>query len=293
MRWPTTGGRTVQLHDRTRAFARTESFAPVFPEVRPETIPDQAVILAAGAGTRIRQGLGAPPKPLTPVLGRTLIERSFRAMTRFGVSRLTLVVGYEGDAVASTARDLAARYGLDVTIVVNRRWELGNGTSVLAAAPYVSGPFFVAMGDHLFDPAILDVLSAMDDGAELSLAVDHDWPDIPDLEEATKVRLSGRAITRIGKEISVFDAVDTGLFLCREGLFDALERAEASGDASLTGAVRILASERAAVTAPVTGLFWQDVDTPADLALAEHRLLKRRRHRDYDLRGDHSEPVPV
>lgn len=257
------------LHDETRDDARpgerasaTGAPLPLGNHVEAAPIaPLEAVVLAAGAGTRIRVDDDAPPKPLTRVLGRTLIERSVRSFARAGVQRLTVVVGFKGETIATAVEELAPRYGLDVCTAENRRWEAGNGTSVLAAAASVSGPFYLAMGDHLFDPAVLDELATGDEGATLSLAADHNWTQVPDVDEATKVLLDGRYIVEIGKELPEFDAIDTGVFLCREGIFD-----------SLSGAVRVLARRDEAMTTPVSGLFWQDVDTPADLALAELRL---------------------
>ncbi|MEX2230129.1 MAG: NTP transferase domain-containing protein [Dehalococcoidia bacterium] len=238
-------------------------------------IPGEAVVLAAGAGTRLRLGNDAPPKPLTPVLGRTLIERSIETFSSAGVRRLTVVVGCDRDLIAAAVEELACTYEIEIDVVENPHWERGNGSSVLAAADRVDGAFYLAMGDHLFDQGILSALADADDGAELSLAVDHAWRAVPDLDEATKVLLDGRTILDIGKELSEFDAVDTGIFLCRSGIFDALDCARAAQVHSLSGAVKVLARRGEAVTAPVSGRFWQDVDTPADLALAERRLRQR------------------
>ncbi|MCK9485516.1 MAG: NTP transferase domain-containing protein [Dehalococcoidia bacterium] len=236
--------------------------------------PTEAVILAAGAGERLRCRDEAPPKPLTSVLGKTLLEHSIRTFVGAGVQHCTVVVGFEGATVARAARGLGERYAVQVTTVHNADWERGNGTSVLAASAVVANPFFLAMGDHLFEPAILGALQAQDGGAPLTLAVDHAWDalDHADLDEATKVRLNGSTIVDIGKEIRTFDAVDTGIFLCRPAVFGALEAAQAGGDASLSGAVRVLAARAEAEVGDITGRFWQDVDTPADLARAERRL---------------------
>lgn len=235
--------------------------------------PREAVILAAGAGVRLRHE-GDPPKPLTPVLGETLLEHSIRSFVDFGVRHCTVVVGFQGSTVARAARLLGEQYEVQVTTVHNADWERGNGTSVLAASAVVGRPFFLAMGDHLFEPQILETLASQAQGASLTLAVDHAWAslDRADLEEATKVRLHGSAIVDIGKEIRSFDAVDTGIFLCRPALFSAIEVSLDEGDASLSGGVRVLAARGEAEAVAITGRFWQDVDTPADLPRAEQRL---------------------
>lgn len=233
-----------------------------------------AVILAAGAGSRLRgDDEAAPPKPLTEVGGRLLIERTLRTFRAANVLDIVVVVGYEHERIVPELRRLAGRLRLNVTPVRNYQWERGNGTSVLAAAEHVGNRFFLAMSDHLFDPEFLTRLNRKDDGAALSLVVDHNWAAVPDLQEATKVRLAGGRIVEIGKELQAFDAVDTGVFLCGPRLFDALRRAQEQGDASLTGGVRLLAAEGDAQTVSSGGLFWQDVDTPEDVTLVEQRLL--------------------
>src|SRR5690606_23382044 len=137
--------------------------------------PQEAVILAAGAGTRLRENRENPPKPLTPVLGATLLEHSIRRFVEHGVRHCTVVVGFEGIEVARAARELGHRYNVAVTAVQNADWEQGNGTSVLAASAVVGRPFFLAMGDHLFDPAILWALESGAGAVPLVLAVDQAW----------------------------------------------------------------------------------------------------------------------
>lgn len=233
------------------------------------------MILAAGAGSRLRgEDRDAPPKPLTLVAGRLLIERTLRTFRAAGVRDVVVVLGYESERILPELRRQALKLQMNVTPVHNHHWERGNGTSVLAAAEHVGDRFFVAMADHLFDAAFCASLLRSDTGAALSLVVDHDWEAIPDVEEATKVRLAGRRIVGIGKELTVFDAVDTGVFLCRPPLFDALRRAQEQGDFSLSGGVRLLAERGDAMTVRNAGFFWQDVDTPEDLALVEERLAR-------------------
>jgi choline kinase len=119
----------------------------------------------------------------------------------------------------------------------------------------------------------LQRLRAAEDGAEVCrLAVDHRIHDIFDLADATKVRLNGQAITAIGKEIAPFDAIDTGLFLCRPVVFEALQCARVAGDGSLSGGMRQLIGAEKLQAVDIGTCFWSDVDTPASLTYTEHRL---------------------
>ena len=90
------------------------------------------------------------------------------------------------------------------------------------------------------------------------------------------MQLSRGRIIAIGKRLASYDGVDTGVFLCRPPIFDALREGAADGDHSLGGAVQRLALRGEVTWAPAGGLFWQDVDTPHDLDVAEASLLAER-----------------
>jgi choline kinase len=191
-----------------------------------------------------------------------------------------VVVGYQKEQVSAYLHALVQRYTMRIQAVDNPHWPEGNGTSVLAARAYVRGPFFLLMCDHLFDPLVLRLLVTAADGASggCLLAVDRHPERLFDLAEATKVQLDGARITAIGKDLSAFDAVDTGLFVGWPILFEALAQARAAGDGSLTGGVRRLIGCQQIRAVDIGDAFWFDVDTPADVQQATQHLLVRRSH---------------
>ncbi len=248
---------------------RTVSVSP-----RPADRAPPAVILAAGAGMRLREGNGGRPKPLTELLGLSLLERSILSCRAAGVDECYVVVGYAQERIVHLIGELEARHGISITVVRNPNWETGNGSSALAAVSHLTGPFLLLMCDHVFDPAILRLLMAATDGSDCCLlAVDRHTDSVLDLADATKVRFDGRSITAIGKELAPFDGVDTGLFLCSQALLDALEKASGSDKRSLTGAIRHLIQERKIRAVDVGRRFWVDVDTPESLSHARRVLL--------------------
>ena len=62
------------------------------------TIPP-AVILAAGEGHRLNGVNGGSPKPLTKVLGLTLLERAILSCKEVGVLEFYVVIGYRSHIV--------------------------------------------------------------------------------------------------------------------------------------------------------------------------------------------------
>lgn len=67
--------------------------------------PLSAVVLAAGAGTRMRSGR---PKPLHAVCGRAMVLHSVDALNRLGVDRVVVVVGHGGDQVTKAVTEEAS-----------------------------------------------------------------------------------------------------------------------------------------------------------------------------------------
>ena len=234
----------------------------------------QAVILAAGKGQRLRPG--GYLKPLTPLLGVTLLERVVLACRDVGVRECIVVLGYGKESIGERLDELADRTGIAVRGVENPHWEEGNGTSALAAQPYIRGPFLLAMCDHIFDPAILQrLVDAGSKGAECLLAVDYRTEGVFRLDDATKVQLTDGTITAIGKDLQSYAAVDTGLFFCQPKVFDALQQARAADEGSLSAGWRRLIPRRQFQALDIGEAFWVDVDTPESWRYAERVLRSR------------------
>jgi choline kinase len=229
-------------------------------------------VLAAGNGDRFR-GAGRGSKLLHPLLGQPILLRTLAGAARAGIRRVTLVLGYEAEKVA-TLVDRAAPRRLDITFAYNPEWHLENGVSALAAQPFVKDAHFaLLMGDHVFDALVLERLLHVPLGEHESiLAVDARPVEPHVAAEATKVRRNGSRIVAIGKDLAEYDALDTGLFVCAPVLFGALEEARAAGDTTLSGGIRRLASQGLMQALDIDGATWCDIDTVDDLAAAESAL---------------------
>jgi choline kinase len=231
----------------------------------------QTVILAAGSGSRLSLARGAVPKPLTRIGRKALIEYALGQAVDAGCREAIVVTGDGADQVRAHLEALELR--LRVTLVHNDRFHEPNGVSLLAASPYVTGPFFLQMADHVFGQPVLGRLAERGAAAPecLRLLVDFQ-PEGIDLEDATKVRVSGGQITTIGKEVWTYDGVDTGCFLLDPRVFEALRRVRRFEPPSVTLGMRQLIAGKELAAVPLTGVKWIDVDTPDDHARAEQML---------------------
>jgi choline kinase len=227
-----------------------------------------AVILMAGTGSRLRGSADTIAKPLIPIAGRPLISYAIDSFERVGVTTLHVVVGPNGDELAALVAPLLPAH-MQFNPIANPNWQKQNGVSLLTAAGKVRAPFFLAMGDHLFESSIVEELIAHADLDRLNLAIDRKIEAIFDLDDAMKVRTEERGIVEIGKKLETYNAIDTGIFLCPQILFDYLRRALKSDDCSLADGVRLMAEDGQALAIDIRDAWWQDVDTPEMLARAE------------------------
>ena len=205
---------------------------------------NQAVILAAGKGTRIRKGGQILPKPLVRVGGLTLLKRAILTGQREGVNRFVIIVGCDGDQVRRATENDPDLCDVELVFVTNEDYELSNGVSVLKARPHVDGEFSYSW---LTTSSTVRFTESPESAQQswLVLAVDRKLDTIFDMDDATKVQVAdGEYIGEIGKEIPEYDAVDTGVFRCSPALFEALDNQYAAhGDASLSDGVRHLARQ--------------------------------------------------
>ena len=112
-----------------------------------------AVILMAGTGSRLRAGDKPLPKPLVPIGGRPLISYTLDALQQVGITTLHVVVGYESELLLAGLTPLVPA-GMRLHPIQNPEWQKQNGISLLCAAPHLSAPFLLLMGDHLFETAV-------------------------------------------------------------------------------------------------------------------------------------------
>ena len=230
-----------------------------------------ALVLAAGNGDRFRNPT-RESKLLQPVLGRPLILRTIETARDAGITAFEIVLGYHAERVRA-AIERQAPPDVAIRFTENPDWHLENGVSVLAARRHLQSRFALLMGDHLFEARVLrQLLRAPVEPGESLLAVDS-RPTAPEIaDEATKVRLRGSRIMAIGKTLTEYDALDTGLFVCAPSLFGALESARAQGDTTLSGGIRILAARGLMRSFDVGDATWCDIDTIEDLHSAESLL---------------------
>ncbi|MHC3381026.1 bifunctional sugar-1-phosphate nucleotidylyltransferase/acetyltransferase [Haloarcula sp. H-GB5] len=237
----------------------------------------QAVVLAAGQGTRMRPLTDHTPKPMLPVADRPLVAHTADTAIQAGADELIFVVGYEAEAVRSYFGDEYS--GVPVSFAVQEE-QLGTADAVAAAKDHLDGPFAVLNGDNLYDA---ESLSGLFDAAPSVAAYRVDDPTSYGV-----LSTDGGAVTDI---VEKPDEPPTELANAGAYVFPAEARdwldvpLSDRGEREITDVLaRVI--EEATVTAVEVDR-WLDVGRPWELLEAnEWKLGQLDRRLDGEVRGD-------
>jgi choline kinase len=132
------------------------------------------IVLAAGAGRRLRPETDSLPKALLPVDGTvTILDIALRNLAAVGLRDVTVVVGYAAGAIRDRAAALEAEHGVRLTLVDNDRAEdWNNAYSLWLAREHFAAGALLVNGDTVHPVAVEKTLLGAAGRAPVVLAVD-------------------------------------------------------------------------------------------------------------------------
>jgi len=120
--------------------------------VRPKLeakVPETAMVMAAGKGTRMRPLTATRPKPLIEVAGSTLLDHVLDHLRTAGVRRVVVNVHYFADSLEAHLKSRAS--DLDVVISDEREELLETGGGLIKAKPLLrDDPFLCINTDNIW-----------------------------------------------------------------------------------------------------------------------------------------------
>lgn len=128
-------------------------------------VPDTAMVMAAGKGTRMMPLTADRPKPLVKVAGMTLLDHVLDQLRSAGVGRIVVNVHYLPDQIEAHLAVHAADF--DVTISDERDLLLDTGGGLIKALPQIhADPFYCVNADNWWvdegSNALADMAQAWD-----------------------------------------------------------------------------------------------------------------------------------
>ncbi|MBB5074792.1 phosphocholine cytidylyltransferase family protein [Nonomuraea endophytica] len=233
------------------------------------------MVLAAGAGRRLRPYTDTLPKALVPVDGETTImDISLRNLAEVGLRDVVVIIGYAARAVEERKAALEERHGVNLTLVYNdKAEEWNNAYSLWCARDYFAQGALLVNGDTVHPVSIEKTLLSAPETSDILLAVD----DVKKLaDEEMKVILEGGSLKRITKLMDPAEAYGEyiGATLIRPGAADRLADALKTTferDPQLyyeDGYQEMVNRGEQIHAAPIGEVDWVEVDNHDDLAKA-------------------------
>ena len=120
------------------------------------------MVLAAGAGRRLRPDTDGLPKALLPVDGQvTILDIALRNLAAVGLRDVVIVVGYAADAIRDRVADLERDHGVRLTLVDNdRAQEWNNAYSLWLAREHFAAGALLVNGDTVHPVSVEKTLLA-------------------------------------------------------------------------------------------------------------------------------------
>lgn len=239
----------------------------------------EAIILAAGVGSRLRPLTDNTPKCLLTVGGIPILERQIKALAANGIRKIAITTGYLASEIERFVQQPQFS-NLKIRLSPNPDFETTNNAySLSLALQSVEGEFMLLDGDLVFNPGLLRGLIRSDSPS--SMSVDTDLSRLTD--EAMKAKADSKnRITHLSKQmdwdlaageyigLAYFSKEITQKLKTWMFQMNSAERANGYYEDGLNAIIAQCAPIQAV---PTNGLEWMEVDTVEDLEEANRAFL--------------------
>lgn len=232
----------------------------------------QAIIMAAGKGSRLGSITAGKPKSFVEIRGRKLIDYNLKLLEKYGIDEIIMVTGYQCEAFEELARDMK-----NVKFAYNPFYEMVNVLgSFYMGMNLLEDDFVYLHADTVCAPEIFEKLVKME--SDITLPVDYKACD----DEAMKVRSEAGKIAQITKQMpnELADGEFIGMAAFRKTVLPALKEKtkqlmkEKAFTAYFESAIqRLIDEEEFDIKAvPTDGAFWAEIDFIEDYEKADAEM---------------------
>jgi len=253
--------------------------------------PKRLVVLAAGRGTRLGEAAHGKPKAAVELAGQAILSWQLAAARHAGFSDIAVLRGYQPDKLPMMPAN--------VRLIDNPVFDRTNMVFTLwLSRDHWADGVAISYGDIVYEPAVLSAVwaTAAASPSGIAVVIDRDWEPYwtrrfgDPLIDAETLQIRHGRIVDIGakpKSLQEIQGQYIGL-TCFRGpgvgiLRDLLDRAAMAHqlgerllhpertfpDAYMTDVLQCLIREGCPLLPTFIDGTWLEIDTPADLALAE------------------------
>lgn len=220
----------------------------------------QAIIMAAGKGSRLGSLTAGKPKSFVEIKGKKLIEYNLKLLEKYGVDEIIIVTGYQCEAFEELMRDMK-----NVKFAYNPFYEMVNVLgSFYMGMDMLNDDFIYLHADTICEPKIFENLVRLE--SDVILPVDYKICD----DEAMKVRSENGQVVQITKQMpnELADGEFIGMAAFKKKVIPALKektkqlmKEKAFTEYFESAIQRLIDEEKFDIrTVSTDGAFWAEVD---------------------------------
>ncbi|WP_312911801.1 UTP--glucose-1-phosphate uridylyltransferase AglF [Natronosalvus caseinilyticus] len=233
----------------------------------------QAVVLAAGKGTRLRPLTDDKPKGMVEVAGKPILTHCLEQVVDLGADELIVVVGYEKEKIIEHYGD--DFQGVPITYT-HQREQNGLAHALLTVEEHIDDDFMLILGDNIFRANLSDVVRRQqEDRADAAFLVE----EVP-WEEASRYGVCdtnkyGEITDVVEKpEEPPSNLVMTGFYTFTPAIFHACHLVQPSnrGEYEISEAIDLLIQSGRTIDALRLDGWRADIGYPEDRDAAEERV---------------------
>jgi glucose-1-phosphate thymidylyltransferase len=214
---------------------------------------EQAIILAAGEGQRLRPFTAYKPKVMIPIANKPILQYVVEALAQNGIWRITMVVGYRKEQVLDFFSS-GERFGVEIDYVVQSQ-QLGTAHALKQAREKARGDFLVLPGDNIIEPeAIVEFVNTPPNAILVRKQEELAHYGVAMVEDEALVQLVEKPSKPVGQLAS------TGIYSLSRDIFDFIDE-----ELDLPDVLRKMLSQGQQIKALETSGIWLDVVYPWDM----------------------------
>lgn len=218
----------------------------------------QAIILAAGEGTRLRPFTMSKPKVMLPIGNKPILAYVVKALVENGLKDIIMVVGYKKERIMSFFGD-GSKFGAKITYVVQEK-QLGTAHALLYVKNMVKEDFVLVAGDNIVDKETISRIIQHDDNPSV-LVTESELPS-----KYGVITLENDRVTSITEkpDRKISNIINTGVYHFKKDIFHTVEEEVKAGRYGLTQVLQSIIKDGQLKAVRTDGR-WNDAVFPWDL----------------------------